>query len=88
MKDKREMLLKRLTTLIPNKEREFLEFMGMGVNSFLDYSVYSLEELLNSFIIFEEVENEEVFTEEVMDEVLKIYIGEVNGGGFLGDGVF
>jgi hypothetical protein len=88
MKDKREMLIKELNTLIPGQERDFLEFIEGGNGSGVrDFSKYSLEELLSSFILFEEINNEEEFTKEVMDEVLKIYIGEVNGGGFLGDGV-
>jgi hypothetical protein len=73
MKEKREMLLKRLNVLVEGREREFLEFMGMGENSFRDWSKLSLEELLNSFIGFEEDNNEEEFTEEVMEEVLNIY---------------
>ena len=74
MKEKREMLLKRLNVLIEGREKEFLEFMGMGENSFRDWSKLSLEELLDSFIYFEEDNNGEEFTEEVMDEVLEIYI--------------
>lgn len=74
MKEKREMLLKKLNVLIEGREREFLEFMGMGENSFRDWSKLSLEELLDSFIYFEEDNNEEEFTEEVMEEVLDIYI--------------
>ena len=74
MKEKREMLLKRLNVLVEGREKEFLEFMGMGENSFRDWSKLSLEELLDSFIYFEEDNNGEEFTEEVMDEVLEIYI--------------
>lgn len=74
MKEKRFMLLKRLTVLVEGREKEFLEFMGMGENSFRDWSKLSLEELLDSFIYFEEDNNGEEFTEEVMDEVLEIYI--------------
>jgi hypothetical protein len=74
MKEKREMLLKKLNVLVKGREKEFLEFMGMGENSFRDWSKLSLEELLDSFIYFEEDNNEEEFTEEVMEEVLEIYI--------------
>ena len=74
MKEKRFMLLKRLTVLVEGREKEFLEFMGMGENSFRDWSKLSLEELLDSFIGFEEDNNEEEFTEEIMGEVLNIYI--------------
>ena len=74
MKEKREMLLKRLNVLVEGREKEFLEFMGMGENSFKDWSKLSLEELLDSFIYFEEDNNGEEFTEEVMGEVLEIYI--------------
>ena len=74
MKEKRFMLLKRLNVLVEGREKEFLEFMGMGEDSFRDWSKLSLEELLDSFIYFEEDNNGEEFTEEVMDEVLEIYI--------------
>ena len=80
MKEKRFMLLKRLTVLVEGREKEFLEFMGMGENSFRDWSKLSLEELLDSFIYFEEDNNGEEFTEEVMDEVLEIYIPGFEGG--------
>jgi hypothetical protein len=85
---KKEMLLGKLNILIPGREREFLEFMGMNENSFEDWSKFSMEELLESFINFEEENNEEELTEEILDEVLEMYIGEEDGGGFLGDGVF
>ena len=74
MKEKREMLLKRLNVVVEGREREFLEFMGMGENSCRDWSKLSLEELLDSFIGFEEDHNEEEFIEEVMEDVLNVYI--------------
>jgi hypothetical protein len=48
--------------------------MAESGNSYEDYSNYSLEELLNTFIEFEENENGEELTPEIMDEVLEIYI--------------
>jgi hypothetical protein len=88
MKKKKEILLKKLTVLIPGKEKEFLEFMGMNEDSFKDWSKLSMDELLKSFIEFEEENSGEEIDEEILDEILEMYIGEEDGGGFLGDGVF
>jgi hypothetical protein len=88
MKKKKEILLKKLTILIPGKEKEFLEFMGMNEDSFKDWSKLSMDELLKSFIEFEEENSGEEIDEEILDEILEMYIGEEDGGGFLGDGVF
>jgi hypothetical protein len=88
MKKKKEILLKKLTILIPGKEKEFLEFMGMNEDSFKDWSKLSMDELLESFIEFEEENSGEEIDEEILDEILEMYVGEEDGGGFLGDGVF
>jgi hypothetical protein len=75
MKEKREMLLKKLNVLVEGREREFLEFMRLCDGSMDDdFSKETLEELLDSFIYFEEGNCEEEFTEEVMEDVLEIYI--------------
>ena len=62
--------------------------MGMNEDSFKDWSKLSMDELLKSFIEFEEENSGEEIDEEILDEILKMYIGEEDGGGFLGDGVF
>jgi len=60
MKEKREMLLKKLNVLIEGREREFLEFMRLCDGSMDDdFSKESLEELLDSFIYFEEDNDED-----------------------------
>jgi hypothetical protein len=75
--------MEKLTKLIPGQEREFLVFMGGTSNSFINWEEKSLEELLNSFIRFEEDHNEVELTEEIIDQVLEIYIpGFINGGVF------
>jgi hypothetical protein len=75
MKEKREMLLKRLNVLVKGREREFLLFMEEVDGSLSEERINEdLDILLNSFIYFEEDNNEEEFTEEVMEEVLNIYI--------------
>ena len=75
MKEKREMLLKRLNVLVKGREREFLLFMEKVDGSLSEERTNEdLDILLNSFIYFEEDNNEEEFTEEVMEEVLNIYI--------------
>jgi len=83
MEKKRTVLMEKLTKLIPGQEREFLVFMGGTSNSFINWEEKSLEELLNSFIRFEEDHNEVELTEEIIDQVLEIYIpGFINGGVF------
>lgn len=74
MPTKQEILQAKITELLPGKEREFLEFMAESANSANDYSTYSLEDLLSCFIEFEEDENGEELTSEVMDEVLQMYV--------------
>jgi hypothetical protein len=75
MKEKREMLLKKLNILVKGREREFLLFMEEVDGSLSEERTNEdLDILLNSFIYFEEDNNEEEFTEEVMEEVLNIYI--------------
>jgi hypothetical protein len=74
MTTKQTTLLSKIEKLVPSQEREFLVFMAESGNSYEDYSNYSLEELLNTFIEFEENENGEELTPEIMDEVLEIYI--------------
>jgi hypothetical protein len=82
--EKRKMLLDKIKTRVPGQEREFLEFMGMSANSFEDYSKYSMDDLLDAFIGFEEDHNEEELTGEITDEALDIYVP----GFERGDGVF
>ena len=82
MEQKKTMLLTKITNQIPGQEREFLEFMGGTANSFQDWSSKTMDELLESFIEFEENENEVELTEEIVNELLKIYIpGYVSGEG-------
>jgi predicted glycosyl hydrolase (DUF1957 family) len=84
MTTKQEILLAKITELVPEEEREFLEFMAESANSANDYSKYSLEDLLSCFIEFEEDENGEELTPEIMDEVLSIYVEGFESG----DGIF
>jgi hypothetical protein len=88
MKTTKEILLKKLNVLIPGREKEFLEFMGRNENSFDDWSILTLDELMGSFIEFEEDNCGEKLTEEMLNEILPLYIGEKDAGGFLGDGNF
>jgi hypothetical protein len=82
MENKRKMLLTKISNQLPGQEREFLEFMAGTVNSFTNWESKSMEELLNCFIEFEEDNNEEELTEEVVDQVLEIYVeGFVSGEG-------
>lgn len=81
--DKATVLLNKITAQLPGQEREFLEFMGGEANSFIKWGEKSMEELLNSFIEFEEDNNEMELDEDTMDQVLKIYIpGFISGEGF------
>ena len=81
--DKATTLLNKITAQLPGQEREFLEFMGGETNSFIKWGEKSMEELLNSFIEFEEDNNEMELDEDTMDQVLKIYIpGFISGEGF------
>lgn len=83
MEKKRTMLLGKITQQIPGQEREFLEMMGGEANSFVDWSSKSMDELLDSFIEFEESNNEMELDEETTDQLLDIYIpGFHNGGVF------
>jgi hypothetical protein len=82
MENKRKMLLTKISNQLPGQEREFLEFMAGTVNSFTNWESKSMEVLLNCFIEFEEDTNEEELTEEVVDQVLEIYVeGFVSGEG-------
>jgi hypothetical protein len=75
MKEKREMLLKKLNVLVKGREREFLLFMEEADGSLSEERTNEeLDVLLNSFIYFEEDNSGEEFTEEVMEDVLEIYI--------------
>lgn len=81
--DKVTTLLNKITAQLPGQEREFLEFMGGEANSFIKWGEKSMEELLNSFIEFEEDNNEMELDENTMDQVLAIYIpGFISGEGF------
>ena len=74
---KRKILLNKISSIIPGREKEFLIFMGKadgGVTMDIDWNAYSMDDLLNSFISFEEDNNEEELTPEIMDEALRIYI--------------
>jgi|TARA_B110000977_G_C10973508_1_gene453253 hypothetical protein len=74
---KREILLNKISSKIPGREKEFLIFMmeaDGGDFTSPDMNIYSMDDLLNSFISFEEDNNEEELTPEIMDEVLQIYI--------------
>jgi hypothetical protein len=83
MEKKRTVLMEKLTKLIPGQEREFLVFMGGTSNSFINWEEKSLEELLNSFIEFEEENNEVELTKKIINQLLKIYIpGFINGEEF------
>jgi len=74
--EKRTMILNKLETLIPGQERQFLMFMGECDGSGItDFSSFSLEDLLDIFIGFEESNGDgEELNEEWLDEVLRIYI--------------
>jgi predicted glycosyl hydrolase (DUF1957 family) len=84
MEQKKAMLLEKITKQIPGQEREFLEFMAESANSANDYSKYTLEDLLECFIEFEEAENGEELTLEIMDDVLPMYVEGFESG----DGIF
>lgn len=82
MENKRTMLLTKISEQLPGQERAFLEFMGGTVNSFQDWSSKTMDELLQSFIEFEESVNEVELTDEIADELLEMYIpGYVSGEG-------
>ena len=74
MENKRTMLLTKISEQLPGQERAFLEFMGGTVNSFQDWSSKTMDELLQSFIEFEESVNEVELTDEIADELLEMYI--------------
>ena len=78
--EKRKMLFNKIKSRIPGREREFLEFIAMSANSFTDYSKYNINELLDSFIMFEEGENEEELTSKITDNVLNTYIPAFENG--------
>ena len=79
-----QMLLNRLRELIPDQEGEFLEFMAKTTNSGMDYTGVDDFQLAQNFIDFEEDENDEEFTSQVMNDVLGTYIPAFESG----DGIF
>jgi hypothetical protein len=84
MTTKQASLLSKITELVEGQEREFLEFMAESANSANDYSKYTLEDLLECFIEFEEAENGGELTLEIMDDVLPMYVEGFESG----DGIF
>jgi hypothetical protein len=75
MKEKREMLLKKLNVLVEGREREFLLFMEEVDGSMGEKRINEeLDILLDSFIGFEEDNGGEEITEEVLEETLNVYI--------------
>lgn len=70
MKTKSELLLKKLNEVVLGKEKEFLLFMQEPQRS----EEQELLSLLDDFILFEEENSDEEFTEEAMTEVLSIYV--------------
>jgi hypothetical protein len=73
MEKKQDMVFKEISKVFPNEELEFLRFMALTVNNTIDYSSYSIGDLLTGFINFEESENEETLTPKTMRELLGIY---------------
>jgi hypothetical protein len=83
MEKKKAMLLEKITQQIPGQEREFLEFMGSTSNFSIDWKSKSINELLESFIEFEEENNEMELDKKTANQLLKIYIpGFISGEGF------
>lgn len=86
MQNKKEMLLKRLTELVPNQENDFLKFIVNLGNPFLKTSDLSQDELLELFITFEEEENEFILdnkfelNNEILNEMLSIYVPAFKSG--------
>ena len=85
---KKQMLLAELNVRVKGQVREFLEFMLDSDGSNVAAADLSTDKLLEKFINFEEETSFAEFTKEYMSEVLDIYVGQVNGSGFLGNGIF
>jgi hypothetical protein len=67
--------------------KEFLIWLSEGINASIDWSKKSIDELIKINIDFDESESEEEYTnEEDLIEVISMWVGEVGGNGFLGDG--
>lgn len=80
MQNKKQMVLKRLTELVPNQENEFLIFITELGDPFLKTSDLSQDKLLELFITFEEQENEIELDNEILNEVLDIYVPAFKSG--------
>jgi hypothetical protein len=68
-------------------QKEFLIWLSEGINSTLDWGKESIDELIKINIEFDESESEEEYNnEEDLIETINMWVGEVGGNGFLGDG--
>jgi hypothetical protein len=80
-------VVKRLLEEKNIDQMEFLVWLSEGINPMKDWDEYSVDELIKINIEYDEEESErEYTTEEQIIEVMNMWIGEVEGDGFLGDG--
>jgi len=68
-------------------QKEFLIWLSEGINSTLDWGKNNIDELIKINIEFDESESEEEYdNEEDLIDTINMWVGEVGGNGFLGDG--
>ena len=68
-------------------QKEFLIWLSEGINSTLDWGKNNIDELIKINIEFDESESEEEYDNEMdLIDTINMWVGEVGGNGFLGDG--
>jgi hypothetical protein len=68
-------------------QKEFLIWLSEGINSTLDWGKNNIDELIKINIEFDESESEEEYdNEKDLIDTINMWVGEVGGNGFLGDG--
>ena len=80
--EKRQMVLNSIEKFLPNQQKEFLLFMAKSVDNISNYENLSLTDLTDLFIEFEEENNGLPLTQEIMNELMEIYIPGFKKGVF------
>jgi len=80
-------VVKRVLVEKSVNQKEFLIWLAEGINGSIEWDKYSVDELCKINIEYDEEESEVEYTnEEDLVGVINMWVGEVEGKGFLGDG--
>lgn len=79
---KRLMVQDSIKIHFPDKEKDFLLFMAKSADNISNYENLSLADLTDLFIEFEEENNGQSLTQEIMNELMEVYIPGFKKGVF------